>query len=149
MRTIQYWLATGLLSGLSPLAPGTAGSLLILLILYVANLDFLQMFVLSLLLFVLGVWASGAVASREGKKDPSKVVIDEMAGMAVSLLLAPHSWLAYGVAFAFFRLFDIRKPFPIRHFERLPGGWGIMLDDVVAGFYSLVIIVVLRIAGVL
>ena len=149
MKSLHFWIATGFFAGLSPIAPGTAGSLVILLLLWFLPLAPVQLILLSLLCFFLGVWSSSVVARSKGKKDPQFVVIDEMAGMVLALVAAPHTFVAYGLAFALFRLFDIRKPFPVKLAESAPGGWGIMLDDMVAAAYVLVILLVLRGTGLL
>lgn len=85
----------------------------------------------------LGVPAATAVAHESGRHDPSFVVIDEVAGQWITLLGSPFHWSTALVAFLLFRLFDITKPFPVRQLERLPGGWGIVFDDVAAGLYAL------------
>jgi len=144
MKYLHFWIATGFFSGLFPIAPGTAGSLLILTLLWFLHLSAVQLLVLGLLCFFLGVWSSGAVARARGLKDPQIVVVDEMAGMILSLVAAPHTLPGYGLAFVLFRFFDIRKPFPVKWAEKVPGGWGIMLDDVLAGAYVFVILLILR-----
>jgi phosphatidylglycerophosphatase A len=83
-----------------------------------------------------GVPAASIVARESGRKDPSFVVIDEVAGQWITLLLCPINWRNAVIAFVLFRLFDIFKPFPIRRIERLPAGWGIVFDDVGAGLYA-------------
>jgi len=93
----------------------------------------------SLLLVValgVGVVASGRAAIELGLTDPPMVVWDEVVGMGVALLAVPHGLLVVLAAFGLFRLFDITKPYPIKRLERLPGGYGIMLDDVLAGVYA-------------
>jgi phosphatidylglycerophosphatase A len=97
----------------------------------------------SLVLFALGVWAAGEAERFFGRVDPGQVVIDEVVGQMLTFLLLPHAtwkWLVGG--FLLFRAFDIVKPFPARQAERIPRGWGIMLDDVVAGLYSLAVLAV-------
>ncbi len=95
--------------------------------------------VITIAITVLGIWSSDKVTGIWGK-DPSRVVIDEWAGMFITLLFLPSS-LAYIIAgLVLFRFFDIAKPLFIRKAEKLPGGWGIMLDDVVAGIYSNIIL---------
>ncbi|MFZ0389020.1 MAG: phosphatidylglycerophosphatase A [Calditrichia bacterium] len=138
LKFLNYLIATALGAGYSPVAPGTAGSLLALLIIYFcAPLnDFFLIAVLILLLF-LGVY-SGTAVEREKGPDPSLVVIDEVVGMGISLLFLPADWRLFLVAFLFFRLFDIWKPPPVDQSQDLPGGWGIMMDDVLAGFYALI-----------
>lgn len=90
---------------------------------------------ITLLITFIGVWSSGVVEKIWGK-DPSKVVIDEVAGMCVSLLFLPVQLKYVIAALVMFRFFDIAKPFLIKKVELLPGGWGIMMDDVLAGIYS-------------
>jgi phosphatidylglycerophosphatase A len=139
--------ATGLATGYSPVAPGTAGSLLALLVLWFLHPAGPVFLLLGLgLLFPLGVWASGRVEREEVQKgrkhDPSIVNIDEIMGMGMSVIFLPGSasrmWLFAG--FLLFRFFDIVKPFPIDRSQRLPGGWGIMMDDVIAGIYANIIL---------
>lgn len=85
---------------------------------------------------LIGVAASAAVAHESGKKDPSEVVIDEVAGQAIALIGAPAGWKWALVGFILFRAFDIVKPFPVRQLESLRGGWGVMMDDVMAGVFA-------------
>lgn len=91
--------------------------------------------VIVLMLSVLGVWSAGAVEPSWGKDD-KKVVIDEVAGMCISLLYISPGLVYFGLGFILFRFFDIVKPFYIRKMEDLQGGWGVMLDDIVAGIYT-------------
>lgn len=120
--------------GYIPLAPGTfASAAAALLCFYVPSLTGLFLFVpLILLSVVLGVWAGG-VMEREYGEDPSQAVIDEVAGQWIALLALPASPLVVLLSFGFFRLYDILKPGPVDSAQRLPGGWGIMADDVLAG----------------
>jgi len=95
----------------------------------------------SLVLFALGVWAAGEAEEFFGRTDPSQVVVDEVVGQMLTFLLLPHAtWKWWLGGFLLFRGFDIVKPFPARQAERIPRGWGIMLDDVVAGGYSLAVL---------
>jgi phosphatidylglycerophosphatase A len=98
----------------------------------------------SLVVFALGVWAAGEAEKFFGRTDPGEVVADEVVGQMLTFLLLPHAtwkWLLGG--FLLFRAFDIVKPFPARQAERIPRGWGIMLDDVVAGIYGLAVLAVI------
>jgi phosphatidylglycerophosphatase A len=88
------------------------------------------------LLSVVGVVASEQAIRETGLKDPSVVVIDEWLGQGVALLAVPHSWWGAGLAFVFFRVFDILKPPPVSFLERAPGGVGVMLDDLGAGLLA-------------
>ncbi len=90
-------------------------------------------------LFLAGVWSANIV-EREWGKDPSKVVIDEVLGMCVSLFMLPVTWKYVFLAFILFRFFDITKPLFIRKTESLPSGWGVMADDLLAGIYSNVLL---------
>jgi phosphatidylglycerophosphatase A len=127
-----------------------------------ALLSWCLLFWCSLLVAALGVWSSSTVSAYVGKKDPQFVVIDEVSGQMLTLFLglgrttAPLSgvahlasrsvwymddrWLVLLAGFLFFRLFDIWKPFPIRHLEKLPGGWGIMADDWLASIYAAILL---------
>ena len=86
-----------------------------------------------LVVTTLGFWSAGPAARAMGVKDPPAVVIDEVAGMMIGLALLPATWKTYLAGFLLFRTLDIFKPGPIRGLERLPGGAGIMLDDLLAG----------------
>ena len=87
-----------------------------------------------------GGWAAGRTERLLRRRDPSPVVIDEIAGMWLSVLALPRSFWVLLAAFLLFRLFDIAKPFPIRQSEKLSGGLGIMLDDLIAGVYTLAVL---------
>ena len=93
----------------------------------------------TLLIILIGTWSSGQVEKDWGK-DSSKVVMDEVAGMAVTLLYAPHNMMYLLIGLVLFRLFDILKPFGIRSLEKIPGGWGVMADDILSGVYAFVIV---------
>ena len=89
---------------------------------------------------LLGIPPSTVVARESGREDPGFVVIDEVAGQMIALIGAPLSWNYLLAGFILFRSFDILKPFPLRRLEKLPGGTGIMMDDVGAGLYALVLL---------
>ena len=142
-------IANGLGTGLLPLAPGTWGAALAVLL--VCPLAYLNPLVANLLLTglvlaggLLGVKASEAVIPEWGK-DPKKVVIDEMVGVWIALLGLPLANVYYLLAgFVLFRFFDIAKPLGIREAEKVGGGWGIMLDDVLAGVYANIVLQIAR-----
>lgn len=129
------FLATGCKSGDSPVAPGTAGSLAALLPCWVLSLLPLSVSALFLIAFiVLAIWAAEAAEKILGQKDPGRIVIDEFAGMMTTLIGIQFTWQSALAGFFIFRAMDIVKPFPIRYLERaIPGGAGIVLDDVAAG----------------
>ena len=138
--TLWRIAATFFYLGKLPIAPGTWGSigaLTLWLFLPVTTSVHLSAI---LLLFVLGVYSSHKVAKYMQVHDPSEVVIDEAVGMGISLFMLPHSYSLYLLAFIVFRIFDILKPSFIYQVQNLPGGWGIMLDDVLAGLFTLAIV---------
>jgi phosphatidylglycerophosphatase A len=98
----------------------------------------------SLAVTVIGIPASTIVARESGRNDPGFVVIDEVAGQMIALIAVPLNWKYLLASFILFRSFDIMKPFPLRRLERLPAGTGIMMDDVGAGLYALVLLLAWR-----
>ena len=93
-----------------------------------------------------GLWASGRVERMVGRKDPGVIVIDEVAGMMVSVLFLPRTWPVLLTAFFLFRLFDVWKPFPARQSQVITGGVGVMIDDLIAGAYALAVVAAARLA---
>ncbi len=143
-------IGTGFGAGFAPVAPGTTGALLATAIWYLFSLclpahNVLWITAVLILLFTpAGVWAADRLEPAWGK-DPSRVVVDEMAGVWTALLAAPAGHVYYGLAaLALFRLFDIWKPLGIRRTENLPGGLGVMTDDIVAGLYSFILLIAVR-----
>lgn len=135
--------------GRAPFAPGTAGTLgAIPLYLLLRPYGVLAVLVAAVVVTAVGVWAAGRVAERTGLTDPQTVVIDEVAGVLVTWLAAPASTTGLVVGFVLFRLFDQLKPWPAGWAEkRLPGGWGIVFDDVFAGVWGAVALLAARHAG--
>jgi phosphatidylglycerophosphatase A len=130
-------VATGLGSGYSPVAPGTAGSAVGLLLFWpLARLPVAAQAAATVLVFLVGVAAASHVARRLGLEDPGLVVIDEVAGMWATLLFLPLTPFTAAVGFFAFRAMDVWKPWPARSLEDLPHGWGIMADDLMAGVYA-------------
>lgn len=95
--------------------------------------------IITILIIVAGTWSSGVLDSKWGK-DSSKVVIDEVAGMAIALLYVPQQVLYVLISLVAFRFFDIVKPLGIRKTEQLPKGWGVMADDILAGLYAWIVV---------
>ncbi len=130
-------VATAFGSGYSPFAPGTAGSAVGLLLFWpMAGWRWPWQVGACLALLLVGALAATRVAERVGLKDPGIVVVDEVLGQWVTLLALPFTPATAAVGFLLFRAMDIVKPWPARDLERLPGGWGIMADDVAAGVYA-------------
>jgi len=139
-RALAYAVATALGLGYSPVAPGTVGAAAAVGI-YLLFRDALGTQPLLFGGIILAVSLAGVLAAREVSRaennpDPSHVVVDEVAGQWLAFFGAPDSWPALLAAFLLFRLFDIWKPFPIRQVERWGGGWGVMMDDILAGLYT-------------
>ena len=137
-RDPVHWLAFGGGTGLMPLAPGTFGSIpgVFLFWLTVDQPLYVQLSI-AVVLFLAGIWICGESARRLGVHDHGGIVWDEIAGMYVTLLAAPVSVAGWLLAFVFFRLMDIVKPWPIRDLDhRIDGGLGIMLDDLAAAIYA-------------
>ena len=138
MKRLALFVATGGYVGYVPIAPGTFGSALGLGLLWGMRPfgDVRLDIVVIVIVLVLGVW-SGSVAERyAGRVDPGIVVIDEVAGMLITMLLIPVTAISVVAGFLVFRALDILKPWPARRLERLPGGFGIMADDVMAAVYG-------------
>ena len=143
MKNILVSIATFFNVGRIPLAPGTWASMITAGIFYllVPYIQIPMTGILSLIIItLLGIPAATAAEARFNRKDPGECVIDEVAGQLLCLIFIPHSWPYYLSAFLVFRIFDILKPFPIRRVEKISGGLGIMLDDLIAGIYTLAVI---------
>jgi len=135
MKTVSRILSTFFGIGLFPLVPGTAASAVAALA-YGFALHRLAGGPYALLvgaLFFAGAAASAVTSAELGRPDPGRIVVDEVCGQLIALAFLPSGWVPVAVSFGLFRFFDIIKPWPIRRLERLPGGWGIMADDVAAG----------------
>ena len=145
MRNPIHILAFGFGSGLAPFAPGTFGTVAaVLLYLMLQSLDVLTYCLLTALICVVGVWICGRSSEMLGVHDHSGIVWDEFAGYFITMIAAPAGWVWIMVGFALFRLFDILKPWPIKWADqKVHGGLGIMLDDILAGFISLAVLQVL------
>jgi phosphatidylglycerophosphatase A len=105
--------------------------------------------IITVLISSVGVWAAGCEERASARKDPQHVVIDEVSGQLITFVVAlsPLNWKYCLAGFILFRAFDIAKPFPVRQAESLPGGWGIMADDWLAGLYAALGLWILRWAG--
>ncbi|MEZ4884371.1 MAG: phosphatidylglycerophosphatase A [Chitinophagales bacterium] len=142
MSKLYMFFATGFYSGLAPKAPGTAGSLFAAILLF-ASTSFVPDLVTTYsllgviaLFFVIGVFTTNHLEETLGK-DPGCIVIDEFVGMWISLLFLPLQWWTIALGFVLFRFFDILKPFFIGTIDqKVKGGLGVMLDDVLAGIYA-------------
>jgi len=143
-----WWVATFFGAGYLHPGPGTHASVITVIFWWVLTMrlaptqHLLVLGVLALLVTAAGIPAAGIMARESGRRDPPQVVIDEVAGQMIALLAFPYfvpiTWKYLLASLILFRAFDIVKPPPLRQLEKLPGGWGIMLDDVAAGLLALV-----------
>ena len=147
-KTLWAWLAgTFFGAGLLKPGPGTYGSISAALLWYAAAHILhpspislaIGTVIAAIAVTLIGIPAATIVARESGREDPGHVVIDEVAGQFIALIAIPSDWRHAALSLLLFRLFDILKPPPIRHFERLPNGTGIMLDDVAAGLFALAV----------
>ena len=142
-----WWVATFFGAGYLHPGPGTHASVITVIFWWVLTMrlaptqHLLVLGVLALVVTAVGIPAAGIMARESGRRDPPQVVIDEVAGQMIALLAFPYfvpiTWKYLLASLILFRAFDIVKPPPVRQLEKLPGGWGIMLDDVAAGLLAL------------
>ncbi|PYM24889.1 MAG: hypothetical protein DMD80_22865 [Candidatus Rokuibacteriota bacterium] len=131
-------------AGWAPVAPGTVASALTALLLWLVPFSRAGLVLFFVAVTLIGTWAAEHAERALGGKDPGAIVIDEVAGMTLSVLALPLTLPVLAVAFALFRVFDIVKPFPAGKAQALRGGAGVMVDDLIAGLYALAVVVVLR-----
>jgi phosphatidylglycerophosphatase A len=143
LNAIARVIATWFGCGYSPHAPGTVGSAAAILIAWALR-NYATPFeigLLGVLLAIPGIWAAGVTAREIKSKDPQIVVVDEVVGQWITFAGATAiNWHSFVLAFALFRIFDIWKPAPVRQLERLPGGFGIVADDAMAGIYGALVL---------
>jgi phosphatidylglycerophosphatase A len=135
-KTIKF-LACGFGSGLAPVAPGTFGTLAgVPICLLCLPLPWFFRLLVVLALMALSVYVAGRAEEIYSKKDDQRIVIDEIIGLQVTMLPVTITILHLCAGFVLFRIFDIFKPFPLNNLQNMPGGWGVVLDDVGAGIYA-------------
>jgi phosphatidylglycerophosphatase A len=144
------FLATGFGSGLIPYAPGTAGTLVgVLICLLCLPMPWILRLLFVLVLLGLSFYVSGQAEKIYQKKDDQRIVIDEIIGLQITMLPVAITVLNLCAGFVLFRIFDILKPSPVRNLQGLPGGWGIVADDVAAGIYAGAVMWLLMFGGIL
>ncbi|HYA86514.1 MAG TPA: phosphatidylglycerophosphatase A [Nitrospirota bacterium] len=135
--TVVLFIAEGVYSGKSPFAPGTAGTLVgVLLYWGLKNVGPFPYIILTCLLCIAGTWVAGRAEVLLAKRDSPSIVIDEIAGYLISMFLAPAGWGFIVAGFCLFRIFDVLKPWPLYDLQAVHGGFGVMLDDIGAGVYT-------------
>ncbi len=146
LTTPSGLLAFGFGSGLSPFAPGTMGTLVAIPFIFaLKSLGTPGFWIVLLLLFLLGIWLCDQVSRKLGVHDHGGIVWDEMVGYWLSMAFVPLQWQWLLAAFLLFRFFDIVKPWPIRQLDqKVSGGFGIMIDDIVAALFTMIILAVLQ-----
>lgn len=136
MKILSRLVASGFLTGYLPLAPGTAGSAFAAVIYWIIPVTNRWIWSLvTLLIFFVGVSVARDAAEVWGE-DARRIVVDEVAGFFMAMLFLPKTIFVVVLGFLLFRVLDIIKPFPAYRSQRLPGGWGIMADDAIAGLYT-------------
>ena len=146
MERLILILASGFGAGFSPFAPGTVGTLFAIPVALVFSLLPSPLHELTLITFCfLSFWIADKAQSHWGRADDPRIVIDEIVGFLLTMLWLPTTvgWIIAG--FFVFRFFDILKPFPIRRLEKVRGGFGVVLDDVLAGIYGNIVLHLIRI----
>ena len=140
------FVSTGFGPGWAPFAPATVASAVMAAALFLAagRLTFARLLAIAVVTTVVGIALGRAAERVQAGKDPKWFVLDEYAGMAIVFLLNPISWAACIAGFVLFRAFDVMKLWPADRCESLQGGWGIMLDDLFAGLYAGIALMVLR-----
>ncbi len=146
MKRVVIFLATGCLVGYSPLVPGTAGTVASIPLYFIlSHLSPLYYIAIVLGWIYIAIWASDGAEVLLQSRDCRHIVIDEMVGFLVAMFLVPPTVRNILLGFVLFRAFDIIKPFPIRRLEeKVRGGYGVVLDDIVAGVYTNLVIHILR-----
>ncbi len=139
---LKQIIASAGFAGYLPGAPGTWGSLVAVIVWFGLQYIVSPLIImgLTIILFFVGVWVSAKLSKHDEEEDPSYIVIDEWVGQWIPLWFIPIQPVYILLAFGLFRAFDIAKPWPIRIFDEMSGGWGIMLDDIAAGVYALIIL---------
>ena len=141
MNRFFIFIASGFGAGFSPIVPGTMGTLIAIPISYFVSSISSPLYELTLVaFFFFSSWISNQAESHWGTKDDRRIVIDEIMGFLVTMLWVPKTLFSIVAGFILFRFFDILKPFPIRRLEGVKSGYGVVLDDVLAGIYANIVV---------
>lgn len=148
MNRLVVFIATGAYSGYSPVASGTAGTLVAIPIYYLLSYFGSEIYIGAIVIILpLSFWVSGKAEKIFEKKDSGLIVIDEIIGFLITMIFIPPVWSLVVAGFILFRFFDISKIYPASRMEKLGGGFGVVMDDVIAGLYANISIRLLAAAG--
>ena len=144
--SIAEWFGTVFKIGKLPLAPGTWSSFIASLLWFFLfdDIDLIVLPIITILIFFIGIVSSQKIINDTNENDPSRIVIDEWVGQWITFTFIPVNLSNFVIGLVLFRFFDIIKPFPVKSAEKLTGGWGIMIDDVIAGIMSFIILYILN-----
>lgn len=148
LRFLRISIATGFSIGYLPIAPATFACLISIIIWYFLLAYKILYIIVGIVLFILGIEISDSLSKLWGR-DPKQIVIDEYAALLLPLYFTPKRIIPFIITFLSFRFFDIVKPPPLRKIENLPGGWGIMLDDLGAAIYTTIVVLVVNAINIL
>jgi len=140
LKKIKIFIGTGFYSGFTPVAPGTAGSIVAFFIFLIPGFENLYIISFAIIFSILIGIPLGNFFENIYGKDPGIFTLDEFIGTWIAFLFVPKHWLILIIGFLLWRILDILKPFPANKAEKLTGGVGIVLDDIISGVYSLIII---------
>ena len=144
--SIAEWLCTVFKIGKLPLAPGTWSSFIASLAWFFLfdDIDLIVLPIITIIIFFIGIISSQKIINDTNENDPSRIVIDEWVGQWITFTIIPVTLSNFVIGLTLFRFFDIIKPFPVKSAEKLSGGWGVMMDDVIAGMMSFIILCILN-----
>ena len=144
--SIAEWLGTVFKIGKLPLAPGTWSSFIASLVwLFLFDgIDIIVLPIITIIIFFIGIISSQKIVNETNDNDPSRIVVDEWVGQWITFTFMPVNLSNFVIGLTLFRFFDIIKPFPVKSAEKLSGGWGVMMDDVIAGIMSFTILCILN-----
>jgi len=136
-KAIIIFIAQGAYAGRIPVAPGTAGTLIgVLLYLWMRAISPASYLVVCFIVIIVGTWTADRAEVFLSRKDSPSIVIDEIAGYLMAMFMVPESWGFVAAGFLLFRVFDIIKPYPLKRLQNIHGGAGVMVDDIGAGVYT-------------
>ena len=140
--SIAEWLGTVFKIGKLPLAPGTWSSFIASIVWFFLfdGIDLIVLPIITIIIFFIGIISSQKIINDSNEKDPSRIVVDEWVGQWITFTIIPVTLTNFVIGLTLFRFFDIIKPFPVKSAEKLSGGWGVMMDDVIAGIMAFVIL---------